>query len=156
MTPVALNDIGYKTYAIFAVLNACWVPVIWGFFPETRGVQLEDVDGLFVKRGNGAGAGAVHRSGRGEEGKNEEEHGEGGGYGRDTGGMALNRRAGNRQGRSGEADARGEEEREVRDCGNEGGSGSAGGNRELIRNARVFDDRIKLLNNEEVGIITSS
>lgn len=48
-TPPSLQNIGYKTYIIFAVLNACWVPVIWAFFPETKGLELEDVDRLFAR-----------------------------------------------------------------------------------------------------------
>lgn len=49
ITPIALNNIGYKTYIIFAVLNSCWVPIIYFFFPETKGLELEDVDRLFAK-----------------------------------------------------------------------------------------------------------
>ncbi len=49
ITPIALSNIGYKTYIIFAVLNAAWVPVIYFFFPETKGLELEDVDRLFAK-----------------------------------------------------------------------------------------------------------
>lgn len=49
ITPIALSNIGYRTYIIFAVLNACWVPIIFFFFPETKGLELEDVDRLFAK-----------------------------------------------------------------------------------------------------------
>jgi len=61
ITPIALNNIGYRTYIIFAVLNACWVPIIYFFFPETKGLELEDVDRLFardeeVREGLGRGA----------------------------------------------------------------------------------------------------
>jgi len=49
ITPIALTNIGYQTYVIFAVLNACWVPIIYLFFPETKGLELEDVDRLFAK-----------------------------------------------------------------------------------------------------------
>lgn len=49
ITPISLQNIGYKTYIIFAVLNACWVPVIWIFYPETKGLELEDVDRLFAR-----------------------------------------------------------------------------------------------------------
>jgi hypothetical protein len=49
ITPIALNNIGYKTYIIFAVLNSCWVPIIYFLFPETKGLELEDVDRLFAK-----------------------------------------------------------------------------------------------------------
>ena len=49
ITPPAIANIGYRTYIIFAVLNAAWVPVIYVFFPETKGLELEDVDKLFRK-----------------------------------------------------------------------------------------------------------
>ena len=49
ITPVAIGSIGYRTYIIFAVLNTAWVPVIYFFFPETKGLELEDVDRLFAK-----------------------------------------------------------------------------------------------------------
>ena len=47
ITPHAISNIGWKTYIIFAVLNALWVPIIFVFFPETKGLELEDVDRLF-------------------------------------------------------------------------------------------------------------
>ncbi|KAF2849684.1 general substrate transporter [Plenodomus tracheiphilus IPT5] len=47
ITPPAINNIGWRTYIIFAVLNATWVPIIYLFFPETKGLELEDVDRLF-------------------------------------------------------------------------------------------------------------
>ncbi|CAK1366695.1 Sugar transporter STL1 [Cercospora beticola] len=49
ITPPAIRNIGYRTYIIFAVLNATWVPIIYLFFPETKGLALEDVDRLFAK-----------------------------------------------------------------------------------------------------------
>ena len=49
ITPIAIRNIGYRTYIIFAVLNAAWVPVIFFFFPETKGLELEEVDRLFAK-----------------------------------------------------------------------------------------------------------
>ncbi len=48
ITPIAIQNIGWRTYIIFAVLNATWVPIIFMFFPETKGMQLEDVDRLFA------------------------------------------------------------------------------------------------------------
>ncbi|PKX90195.1 sugar porter family MFS transporter [Aspergillus novofumigatus IBT 16806] len=48
ITPPAISNIGWKTYIIFAVLNALWVPIIYFFFPETKGLQLEEVDRLFA------------------------------------------------------------------------------------------------------------
>ncbi|KAH7127358.1 sugar transporter STL1 [Dactylonectria macrodidyma] len=47
ITPIAIERIGWKTYIIFAVLNTVWVPIIYLFFPETKGLELEDVDRLF-------------------------------------------------------------------------------------------------------------
>ena len=47
ITPVALANIGWRTYIIFAVLNAAFVPIIYLFFPETKGLELEDMDRLF-------------------------------------------------------------------------------------------------------------
>jgi hypothetical protein len=47
ITPIAIQNIGWKTYIIFAALNALWVPIIFIFFPETKGLELEAVDRLF-------------------------------------------------------------------------------------------------------------
>ncbi|QDS76990.1 hypothetical protein FKW77_005892 [Venturia effusa] len=47
ITPIAIDNIGYQTYIIFAVLNATWVPLMYFFFPETKGLELEAVDRLF-------------------------------------------------------------------------------------------------------------
>jgi hypothetical protein len=49
ITPPAIQNIGYKTYIIFAVLNATWVPIMYFFYPETKGLALEEVDRLFAK-----------------------------------------------------------------------------------------------------------
>ncbi|KAK3678832.1 hypothetical protein LTR78_001285 [Recurvomyces mirabilis] len=51
ITPPAIQNIGYKTYIIFAVLNATWVPIMYFYYPETKGLALEDVDRLFAKNG---------------------------------------------------------------------------------------------------------
>ncbi|OLN89767.1 Sugar transporter STL1-like protein 13 [Colletotrichum chlorophyti] len=48
VTPISISSIGWRTYIIFAVLNATWVPIIYLFFPETKGLELEDVDRLFA------------------------------------------------------------------------------------------------------------
>lgn len=37
ITPPAISNIGWRTYIIFAVLNSVWVPIIYFFFPETKG-----------------------------------------------------------------------------------------------------------------------
>ncbi|KAI6849200.1 general substrate transporter [Hortaea werneckii] len=50
ITPPAIQNIGYRTYIIFAVLNTTWLPIIYFFFPETKGLALEDVDQLFLQK----------------------------------------------------------------------------------------------------------
>ncbi|KAM0554887.1 hypothetical protein ACHAPJ_006622 [Fusarium lateritium] len=47
VTPVAFTNIGWRTYIIFAILNATAIPVIYIFYPETRGRSLEEVDLIF-------------------------------------------------------------------------------------------------------------
>jgi len=49
ITPPAIQNIGWKTYIIFAILNAAWVPIIFVFYPETKGLELEDVDRIFAR-----------------------------------------------------------------------------------------------------------
>ncbi|KAL2007463.1 hypothetical protein VTN00DRAFT_8901 [Thermoascus crustaceus] len=50
--PICVQNIGYKTYIVFAVLNAgIIVPVTYCFFPETAGMRLEDIDYIFEKGG---------------------------------------------------------------------------------------------------------
>ncbi|KAM0804459.1 general substrate transporter [Usnea florida] len=73
ITPPALQNIGYKTYIIFAVLNIVNAVVVWAFYPETAGLTLEGVDFLFQGGGEvgreGVGANALQWSvvGRAEE-----------------------------------------------------------------------------------------
>ncbi|CAI7676404.1 unnamed protein product [Penicillium pancosmium] len=52
ITPVAFSTIGYKTYVIFAVINAAIVPVVYFFFPETTMRSLEEMDRIFRKTSN--------------------------------------------------------------------------------------------------------
>jgi sugar porter (SP) family MFS transporter len=47
ITPVAFNNIGWRTYIIFAVFNFAAIPVVYFFYPETRGRSLEEVDLIF-------------------------------------------------------------------------------------------------------------
>jgi sugar porter (SP) family MFS transporter len=62
ITPIALDRIGYRTYIIFAVLNTAWVPLIYLFFPETKGLELEEVDRLFLKDGVEGEVGGLQNS----------------------------------------------------------------------------------------------
>ncbi|RJE22833.1 Sugar and other transporter [Aspergillus sclerotialis] len=52
ITPPAFENIGYKTYIIFAVINAFIFPVVYFFFPETRYRSLEEMDDIFKKTTN--------------------------------------------------------------------------------------------------------
>ncbi|TBU36521.1 general substrate transporter [Dichomitus squalens] len=51
MTPPAIANIGWRVFIIFAIFNALWVPLVYVFFPETKGLELEDVDHIFEKGG---------------------------------------------------------------------------------------------------------
>ncbi|KAG1768789.1 hypothetical protein EDD22DRAFT_870650 [Suillus occidentalis] len=44
----SFNNISWRTYIVFAALNAAIVPVIYFFFPETGGRSLEDLDVVFA------------------------------------------------------------------------------------------------------------
>ncbi|KAM0717496.1 hypothetical protein Q7P37_007348 [Cladosporium fusiforme] len=52
ITPVAFETIGYRTYIIFAVINAFIFPTVYLFFPETRYRSLEEMDLIFKKSSN--------------------------------------------------------------------------------------------------------
>jgi hypothetical protein len=45
---VLINRIGWKTYLIFMILLALFVPFVWWAYPETSGLSLEEVDNLFL------------------------------------------------------------------------------------------------------------
>lgn len=49
ITPPALQNIGYRTYIIFAVFNLVCAVIVWLFYPETMGLTLESVDHLFIR-----------------------------------------------------------------------------------------------------------
>lgn len=48
ITPILINRIGWKTYLIFMILLALFVPFVWYFYPETSGLSLEEIDNLFL------------------------------------------------------------------------------------------------------------
>ncbi|USW58340.1 Putative major facilitator, sugar transporter, major facilitator superfamily [Septoria linicola] len=48
ITPVSIKSIGYRTYIYFAIFNACFLPLIYFFYPETRNLSLEQIDRLFT------------------------------------------------------------------------------------------------------------
>jgi sugar porter (SP) family MFS transporter len=49
ITPVLITQISWGTYLLFAALNACFIPVIYFFYPETSGRSLEEIDLIFAK-----------------------------------------------------------------------------------------------------------
>jgi hypothetical protein len=53
ITPVSFSSIGYKTYIIFAVINAFIFPVVYFFYPETAYRSLEEIDTIFRKTPRG-------------------------------------------------------------------------------------------------------
>lgn len=48
ISPVAMANIAWRTYIIFAVLNFCFIFVLFFFYPETKGLELEQVDKIFL------------------------------------------------------------------------------------------------------------
>ncbi|RHZ57385.1 sugar porter family MFS transporter [Aspergillus thermomutatus] len=51
ITPIAFANIGWKTFIIFAALNAVFIPMVYCFYPETKGLELEDIPLLFAQGG---------------------------------------------------------------------------------------------------------
>ena len=49
VTPIMVANIGWGTYLFFAAVNACFLPVIWFFYPETKQRSLEEIDIIFAK-----------------------------------------------------------------------------------------------------------
>jgi len=49
VTPVMITSIGWGTYLFFAAVNACFIPVIYWFYPETKKRSLEEIDLIFAK-----------------------------------------------------------------------------------------------------------
>jgi hypothetical protein len=49
VTPVMIANIRWGTYLFFAVVNACFIPIIYFFYPETKKRSLEEIDLIFAK-----------------------------------------------------------------------------------------------------------
>ena len=47
ITPVAINNIGYQYYIVYAVIAACIPISVYFFYPETMGRNLEEIDLMF-------------------------------------------------------------------------------------------------------------
>ncbi|OQU98050.1 hypothetical protein CLAIMM_03883 [Cladophialophora immunda] len=50
VAPVAFSTIGWKFYLVFIIIPACGIPIIWKYFPETKGVTLEEIAELFGEK----------------------------------------------------------------------------------------------------------
>ncbi|CDS14392.1 hypothetical protein LRAMOSA06561 [Lichtheimia ramosa] len=49
ITPPAIANIGYGIYVIFAIFNFLFIPIVYFFYPETKGRSLEELDVVFAK-----------------------------------------------------------------------------------------------------------
>lgn len=49
VTPIMVANIGWGTYLFFAAVNACFLPILYFFYPETAGRSLEEIDIIFAK-----------------------------------------------------------------------------------------------------------
>ncbi|RDW78452.1 hexose carrier protein [Coleophoma crateriformis] len=49
VTPVMISSISWGTYLFFAIVNACFIPIIYFFYPETSRRSLEEIDLIFAK-----------------------------------------------------------------------------------------------------------
>jgi Sugar (and other) transporter len=45
--PTAFAQIGWKYYLLFIILTAINIPLVWCFFPETKGLSLEEIGERF-------------------------------------------------------------------------------------------------------------
>jgi hypothetical protein len=48
ITPIAFNNIGYRTWIIFAATNLAIIPIVYFLYPETAFRSLEEVDVIFA------------------------------------------------------------------------------------------------------------
>ncbi|KAF7553664.1 hypothetical protein G7Z17_g3448 [Cylindrodendrum hubeiense] len=56
ITPIAIENIQWKYYMMYAIFNFCFIPIIYQFYVETANLSLEQVDRLFeIKHEGGKG-----------------------------------------------------------------------------------------------------
>ena len=51
ITPISFANICWRTFIIYTVLNFAFIPFMYCFYPETKGLELEDIPLLFEKGG---------------------------------------------------------------------------------------------------------
>ncbi|KAF8588744.1 general substrate transporter [Ramaria rubella] len=79
ITPIAIQNLGWKTYIMFAIFNAAFIPTVYFFYPETALKPLESIDTIFSspdKNKIGTGEDVLSRSvgrTRGQEGSGIED-----------------------------------------------------------------------------------
>jgi sugar porter (SP) family MFS transporter len=66
VTPIGVQNLGWKFYLIFMAFNAAFVPIIYFFYPETAGKTMEELDMLYAEPGRSIISLAIH-SGRGSQ-----------------------------------------------------------------------------------------
>ncbi len=49
ITPIMITNIHWGTYLFFAIVNACFLPLIYFTYPETARRSLEEIDIVFAK-----------------------------------------------------------------------------------------------------------
>ena len=49
ITPIMITNIHWGTYLFFAIVNACFLPLIYFTYPETARRSLEEIDIIFAK-----------------------------------------------------------------------------------------------------------
>lgn len=45
--PTAFAQVGWKYYLLFIILTSINIPLVWYFFPETKGLSLEEIGEKF-------------------------------------------------------------------------------------------------------------
>lgn len=60
-TPQSPGGADVFRFAVFAVLNAAFIPMTYCFYPETKGIELEDIPLLFTR--GGLTGGVLHAKG---------------------------------------------------------------------------------------------
>lgn len=48
ITPVSIQNIGWRTYIYFSIFNFLFIPLIYFAYPETQWLSLEQIDKLFT------------------------------------------------------------------------------------------------------------